>query len=166
MTKKNDRNNHGEIPKRLDPTSETLKSLFLKSGNECAFPDCENNMFNGKYIGQVCHIEDAMPGDRYNPNNSNEQNREESNLMLMCYEHHVKTNGIENYSVDDLQQMKQNHEQSILNRKKSSPSVISVKDSKNVRLYGVHATNGGQVNLEGLDDFSMFNSKVDGGTNT
>lgn len=164
MNKKIEKNNHGETPKRLDPTAETLKKIFLKSGNECAYPDCNNNMYDGSYIGQVCHIEDAMPGDRFNPDNTNEQNREETNLMLMCYEHHVKTNGHENYSVEDLKQMKQNHEQSILKMKNSRPSVISVKNSKNVRLYGIQATNGGQVNLEGLDDFTMFNSKVDGKT--
>jgi len=158
------KNNHGEIPKRLDPTANTIKDLFLKSGNECAYPNCNNNMYDGNYIGQICHIEDAMPGDRYNPDKTNEQNREETNLMLMCYEHHVETNDIEKYPVIGLKEMKFEHEQSILNRKKSTPSSISVKNSNNVRLYNVHATNGGQVNLEGLDDFTMFNAKADGKT--
>lgn len=162
MSDKTIKNNHGEIPKRLDPTGETFKKLFLKSRNECSYPSCKNNMFNSKYIGQVCHIEDAMPGGRYNPDNTNEENREESNLMLMCYEHHIKTNDIEKYPVRKLKQIKQKHEQSILDKKNSNPSIISVKNSKDVFLYGVNASNGGKVDLEGLNNFKMFNVKVDG----
>jgi len=111
MAKKPYKNNLGEIPKRLNPTEETLKYLYLKSGNICAFPKCNNSMYKNKsLIGQVCHIEDALPGGRYNPDKSNEQNREDANLLLMCYEHHVETNDIQKYSVDNLKDMKFNHE--------------------------------------------------------
>lgn len=100
-------NKHGEKPHRLSPTEPTLKKLFIKSGNKCAFSGCEKPMYlNDKLIGQVCHIEDAMPGGRWNIENSNEDNRHERNLMLMCYEHHTETNDVAIYDVGFLKQLK------------------------------------------------------------
>ena len=102
-----------EVPKRLEPTGEVLRELFLKSGNLCAFPGCKSFMMNeeGVFVGQICHIEAAIPGgERFNEKASNEQRREIGNLMLMCYEHHTVTNDIEKYSAPRLKEMKQQHE--------------------------------------------------------
>jgi len=137
------RNNLGEIPKRLNPTEETLKILYLKSGNECAYPDCENSMYKKEtLIGQVCHIEDAKPGGRYNPNKSNEENRIESNLMLMCYEHHVLTNDPGEYPVQLLQKMKSKHELDIVESKRSPKGtedefIAALKIKRNEELIKV-----------------------------
>jgi hypothetical protein len=51
-----------EIPKRLAPSGDTLRELFLKSGNLCAMPGCERLMMNsaGLFVGIVCHIEAAL----------------------------------------------------------------------------------------------------------
>ena len=40
------------------PTSKTMKSLFARSGNRCAFPDCYVPLVeeNGIVTGEVCHI--------------------------------------------------------------------------------------------------------------
>lgn len=86
-----------EKAKRLKPTVEVLRELYLKSGNQCAFPGCYNAMVddNGNFIGQICHIEAAEAGgERFNPNMTNEERRSFDNLMLMCYEHHVVTRQI------------------------------------------------------------------------
>ncbi|MBV8592114.1 MAG: hypothetical protein JO212_19010 [Acetobacteraceae bacterium] len=102
-----------EEAKRLKPRPETLRELFLKSGNICAFPDCNALMMDaeGDFIGLLCHIEAAEKGgQRFNPNMSNEQRRQASNLMLMCHKHHVKTNDVEKYPVSKLQQIKADHE--------------------------------------------------------
>jgi hypothetical protein len=80
-----------EKAKRLTPTSDTLRELFLKSGNLCSFPGCPQLMMNleGVFIAQICHIEAAEEGgERFNQNMTNEQRRSAANLMLMCYEHH------------------------------------------------------------------------------
>ena len=44
-----------ENAKRLKPTVEVLRELYLKSGNQCAFPGCYNAMVddNGNFIGQA-----------------------------------------------------------------------------------------------------------------
>lgn len=104
---------NNEKVKRLTPTGETLRELFLKSGNLCAFPGCLQLMMDaeGTFIGQVCHIAAAEDGgERFNPNMSNEDRRLFSNLMLMCYEHHQKTNDVNKFDVNKLRSMKAEHE--------------------------------------------------------
>lgn len=103
-----------EKAKRLKPTVEVLRELYLKSGNQCAFPGCYNAMVddNGNFIGQICHIEAAEAGgERFNPNMTNEERRAFDNLMLMCYEHHVVTNDVVKYPVCELKRMKREHEE-------------------------------------------------------
>lgn len=102
-----------EEVKRLSPLKDTLRQLYVLSGNQCAYPGCLRPMFNsdGNFVGQICHIEAAMPGgERFNPNMSNEERREFENLMLMCYEHHIETDKEDEYSVDDMIDMKYEHE--------------------------------------------------------
>ncbi len=99
--------------KRLDPVKKTLRELYLKSGNQCAFPGCGKVMINaeGNFIGQICHIEAAEEGgERFNPEMTNEDRRAFSNLVLMCYDHHIKTNNVEKHTVQALQKMKVDHE--------------------------------------------------------
>ncbi|MCM2533282.1 hypothetical protein NDK43_13865 [Neobacillus pocheonensis] len=98
---------------RLTPTTATLRELYLKSGNQCAYTSCTARMIDseGNFVGQVCHIEAAMPGgERFNPDMTNEERRHISNLMLMCYEHHIATNSVDEYPVERLKVMKQAHE--------------------------------------------------------
>lgn len=102
-----------EEVKRFAPKGNTLRELFLKSGNLCAFPGCGHLMMDadGTFIGQVCHIESAdVGGERFNKNSTNELRRQAANLMLMCNAHHVKTNNVVVYTVPNLQKMKADHE--------------------------------------------------------
>ncbi|WP_447759272.1 hypothetical protein [Pseudomonas moraviensis] len=102
-----------EEVKRLTPLSGTLRELFLKSGNLCAFPECANLIMNsdGVFIAQICHIEAAEKGgERFNPCMTNEDRRRFDNLMLMCHEHHKVTNDVSVYTVDRLKNMKLQHE--------------------------------------------------------
>ncbi|PFU61987.1 helix-turn-helix domain-containing protein [Bacillus thuringiensis] len=103
-----------EKVRRKEPTKDTLRELYLKSGNRCAFPGCEKTILNdkGNVVGQICHIEAAMPGgERFNPNQTNEERRQASNLLLLCYEHHIETNDVEAFPVERMQSIKQAHEQ-------------------------------------------------------
>jgi hypothetical protein len=102
-----------EPVRRLQPTPEALRQLYLLSGNECAFPACHEPIIgkNGDYIGQICHIEGAMPGgERFNAAMTNEQRRAPSNLMLMCYRHHIETNDVNAYSTKRMREIKGEHE--------------------------------------------------------
>lgn len=44
--------------KRLKPFTSVLRELYLKSGNECAFLDCDERMIqsDGTFIGEVCQL--------------------------------------------------------------------------------------------------------------
>lgn len=98
---------------RRSPTTDTLRALFARSGNQCSYPGCAQPLINSKhkFIGQVCHIEAAMPGgERYNINTNDEQRRSYQNLLLLCYPHHIETNDIDEYSVERLTAIKNNHE--------------------------------------------------------
>tara|TARA_R110002072_G_scaffold165194_2_gene318364 strand:+ start:2996 stop:3823 length:828 start_codon:yes stop_codon:yes gene_type:complete len=102
-----------EKPKRLAPKLDVLRELFLKSGNECAFPNCHGVMIDseGTFVGEICHIEGALPGgERFNPNQCNEDRRQFSNLMLMCHPHHKKSDDVDKFPVEELQSMKAAHE--------------------------------------------------------
>ncbi|HCG7110636.1 TPA: hypothetical protein NJ338_004493 [Vibrio parahaemolyticus] len=102
-----------EPVKRLNPTPNTRRELFLLSRNECAFPGCSHRMIdeNGHYIGKICHIEAAnIGGERFNPNQTNEERRHFSNLVLMCGTHHDITNDVIRYSVSTMKKIKSDHE--------------------------------------------------------
>lgn len=102
-----------EKVKRLAPTKEVLRELYLKSGNQCAFPGCKKAIINDKgiVVGEICHIEAAMPGgQRFNPKQSNEDRRAFSNLILLCHDHHLETDNVVKFTVGRLQKMKEDHE--------------------------------------------------------
>jgi len=102
-----------EEPKRLPILKKVLRDLYLLSGNQCAYPECSKSILNdkGNLVGQVCHIEAAMPGgERFNPDQTNEDRRAFSNLILLCYDHHIETNKEDIYTVKRLKKMKENHE--------------------------------------------------------
>ena len=98
---------------RKKPTADVVRALFARSGNRCAFPTCDQLLVNAKnqFVGQTCHIEAALPaGQRYNPQQTEEQRRAYDNLILLCYAHHVETNDTSEYTVEVLKAMKQDHE--------------------------------------------------------
>ena len=98
---------------RKAPAADTYKLLYSRSGNECAFPQCNHPIFNdeGTYVAQLCHIRAANEGGpRYDKEQSNEQRRASENLLFMCYRHHVETDDVEKYSVSELENIKSTHE--------------------------------------------------------
>lgn len=102
-----------ETVKRLEPTKETLRELFLKSGNECAYPGCTHKIISssGVFLAQICHIEAANEGgERFNSNQTNEQRRSFSNLLLMCHAHHKITDDVITYTVQRMKDIKSQHE--------------------------------------------------------
>ena len=98
---------------RLAPKSETVRALFARSGNQCAFPGCTQPIVNkkNKFIGQICHIESAMPGgERFNSLQTDEDRRDYKNLILFCYPHHIETDDVYEYTVETLINIKYEHE--------------------------------------------------------
>lgn len=103
-------------PRRLTPRPEILRELYLLSGNRCAMTGCKNVIIDdkGTVIGQVCHIEAAMPdGPRFNPNQTNEDRRALSNLVLICANHHLQIDSKKheaNWPLEKVKKLKAEHE--------------------------------------------------------
>ncbi|MDE9537151.1 hypothetical protein [Xenorhabdus bovienii] len=125
---------------RLNPKSTILRTLFLRSGNQCAFPKCDVELINSydQYVGNVCHIEAAEEGgERYNQSQTDEDRRAYSNLILLCANHHKVTNDVNMYSVQVLHSMKTTHESKVYGR--------NILENK-VTAF-VNSTHGETVNL-------------------
>ncbi|MBD1430607.1 ABC-three component system protein [Sphingobacterium litopenaei] len=99
-------------------TELTIKKLYALSGNQCAFPDCSQSIFdhNGQpNISNICHIEAAeQGGQRYNPNSDDDYRRSFDNLILLCPNHHKITDDVKKYTVAVLRDMKRQHEAKFL----------------------------------------------------
>ena len=98
---------------REAPTSSTIRALFAKSGNVCAFPGCTHELVteDNLYVADVCHIEATNPrGARYNPSSLNEDRRSYNNLMILCHAHHRRIDSDPGtYTIERLSQMKAEH---------------------------------------------------------
>ena len=110
---------------RIANTKEDYRSLFAKTGNQCAFPGCLHPLIDedNDFIAQVCHIEAAQPGGpRYNTTMTDNDRRSVENLIVLCYRHHKKTDNIDFYDVTRLRQMKAKHESNWAEREYQVPN--------------------------------------------
>jgi hypothetical protein len=91
------------------PTDATVKRLYARSGNRCAFPKCPIEIVQGDaLVGEICHIKAARPGGpRYDPKLTPAERHGYDNLILLCSTHHtVIDQDEEAYTVDRLIKMK------------------------------------------------------------
>ena len=91
----------------------TLKALLAKSGNKCAFPNCNHPIFNDNnlFVAQLAHIEAVSPnGPRYNQDKTVEEINSYDNLMFLCYRHHKEIDSLNEYSVKKIKEIKIKHE--------------------------------------------------------
>jgi hypothetical protein len=98
------------------PTDATIKRLFARSGNRCAFPKCTVEIVQGDtLVGEMCHIKAAHPGGpRYDPNQTAAERHGYDNLILMCGTHHTVIDADEEaYTVERLIRMKIDHERAV-----------------------------------------------------
>ena len=140
---------------RKEPKTKTIKRLYAKSGNQCAFSNCEQKIFldnNTENISQVCHIEAAeRGGQRYNADSTDEYKRSYDNLIILCPTHHKITDDIKIYSVEILQNMKNEHENKIEKRVISNkPTIFATAINA---LANIEFSNEG--NIDSLNSFSI-----------
>ncbi len=101
---------------RTPISQRTLKVLFARSMNQCAFPGCVATIVDPKedvVYGEVCHIEGVEPGSaRHNPLREANTLNDNDNLILLCERHHKLVDANPNeYPVSYLRQIKAAHEQ-------------------------------------------------------
>ena len=79
--------------KHRDPTPQTRWKLYGLTANTCAFPGCSNDIFSLDHkrilLGQAAHIKGQTDlSARFDPKQSEEDNRSIDNLIGMCGVHH------------------------------------------------------------------------------
>ncbi len=142
-----------------DYKESTLKRLFALSGNECAFPTCVQKIVtkvNGDLKVNICHIEDAKEGSRYNSDMTNDERRSFENLILLCPIHHVETNDVNEYTVEILKEMKSNHEAKML-KKSSSEGILNKYPSSLVEVINQISSSDLLNNVDLEDVKTSFN---------
>ena len=126
------------MAKRQPIPERTIKALFGKSRNMCAFPSCGRKMIDEKtdtVFGEIAHIEGVRKNAaRHNPNRPKESLNDIDNLILLCHDHHKivddKKNG---YTVPQLKRMKQEHEL-------QGAVEIGELEARLAKVYIAHAT--------------------------
>jgi hypothetical protein len=98
----------------MQPSLKTIKRLCTLSGNRCAFDGCPVPLVEEEtevITGGICHIKSRRKGGpRYDPNQSQEDRHDFSNLILLCSRHHTIVDAdVANYTVAYLQEMKAKH---------------------------------------------------------
>ncbi|MGG1555092.1 hypothetical protein [Paenibacillus ferrarius] len=105
-------------------STKDRKILWGKSGNRCAFPNCNTLLIKSvneeddklfSVIGEECHIiAEEENGPRGKSNLSKDERNKYDNLILLCSPHHKIIDDHENiYSVEKLNAFKKNHERNI-----------------------------------------------------
>jgi hypothetical protein len=97
----------------MQPAQSTLKRLFARSGDRCAFPRCVAPLtHNDTLIGEVCHIKGDKPGAaRYDAAQVAAERQAYDNLIVLCPNHHTVIDDDEMaYTVERLLRMKIEHE--------------------------------------------------------
>ena len=102
---------------RMNISQTEQKILFAKSGNVCAFPDCDLPIIadvgdDSKPLAEMAHIiAYSDDGPRSDPNLPTEERNKTSNLILLCPTHHVLVDKFEyQYNTHVLREMKLQHE--------------------------------------------------------
>lgn len=96
-------------------SERTVKKLWSVSGNQCAFPGCEQPLIDFDHdvvIGEMSHIHARSSGGPRNDAEMEEDEREAySNLIVLCRNHHQLVDGApDEFPADVLRQWKQKHE--------------------------------------------------------
>lgn len=106
-----------------DPLESQVRILFGRSGGRCAYPKCgkvlvipsRDSRDLPKNVAKIAHITAASPGGpRYDHSMHPEERRAESNLILLCGDHHDAVDSqLEFHTKDFLRQAKLQHERGL-----------------------------------------------------
>lgn len=117
-------------------TQKTVKILFARSKNRCAYPKCYNAIVDndGTVLGDICHINAAKPtGPRFDKNQTPEERDGFDNLILMCKIHHkIIDANAQKYTSEVLLQFKQ------LLEYKTILEITPDEESKSLSLYNCY----------------------------
>jgi len=132
--------------------------LCTKSGNRCAMPDCRkelvaegNDKDRSSLVAQMAHIKGEKPGSaRYDAGMADADRNKHENLILVCPSCHKKIDDQPNtYTVEKLVEIKQSHEQWIIESTRNEMTNITFAELGVVTKYLMsgQATTGDSLTL-------------------
>lgn len=97
-------------------SKKDLKKLWAESGNQCAFPDCEEQLVDFDYdsvLGEMSHIHARNSGGpRYDEKMHEDERESYSNRILLCRNHHkLVDDAPDQFPPELLQEWKETHQQ-------------------------------------------------------
>lgn len=120
------------MPDSREITKNTIKALFARSGNQCAFPKCKALLIerDDLVIGEVCHIHSPSEnGPRYDELKCDDYLRSRENLIVLCPRHHKRIDAFpDDFTAEQLRQMREGHEEHVTER-------FSMGDTAIERVY-------------------------------
>jgi len=97
------------------PSLVTVKALFARSRNRCAFPGCSCPVAeeSGTITGEICHIRALNSrGPRFDRTQTPDERNSAANLLLMCGRHHkIIDMETRKYTTSALLSIKKQHEE-------------------------------------------------------
>jgi hypothetical protein len=135
-----------------DYSAGTRAALACLSHGKCYFPGCTRQIIVVEDDGQaftqyhIAHIHDARPGNRFDPNVTDDERRSFSNLILLCGPHHerIDQREPEKYSIEMLHQWKVDHERQLglqaglesFTEDTLGPALIAVAENVSITIIG------------------------------
>ncbi len=136
-------------------TKEDYRTLFARTGNQCAYPECTELLIDqdDDFLGMVCHIEAAgKRGARFNDDLSDDELRSPRNLIVLCPNHHTLIDKKpELYDVDRLKKMKLDHESQF------AESSYQIPDKALQKIFEEELRFQHDVNQKNADWLAEFN---------
>jgi len=112
-----------------------VKILWGRAANRCSFPDCRIELTpvgEKNTLGEIAHIVSSSPNGPRGTSNITEEERDGyENLILLCPTHHTMIdNNPQEWTVDSLKQIKQEHEKWVtIQLDKGSITIPSIDNS-------------------------------------
>ncbi|MBD3352910.1 MAG: hypothetical protein GF364_15620 [Candidatus Lokiarchaeota archaeon] len=139
-----------------------MKILCIRSGNRCAFPNCNTLLVKDKtnfdvesIVADMAHIKGEKPkAPRYDENMDVKDRNSYFNLILLCKTHHKIVDDQPNtYTVEKLHEMKTNHEKWIIDSTKKEVINVSFVELNTITKYLV----SGQSNV--IESYTIITPK-------
>ena len=163
---------------RMRIPEKEQRILFAKSGNICAFPDCDSSVIadidnENRPIAEMAHIiaynED---GPRSDPNLPLKEKNKASNLILLCPTHHTLVDKFEyQFNVHVLREMKLQHERKFSGSAFNKDTPELLKEPLHASLlplsrlpFAVFAANTTYTKNNIHDLFDILNTRADRNT--
>lgn len=120
-------------------TQATKKKLFAASSNECAFPECDEEVVDIEeevVIGVIAHIRArSEDGPRHDPDMTDDERDEFSNLMVLCPTHHTRIDkNPEKYPPEKLEEWKEQHEQEATEEQDVPDDILSELEVESIEV--------------------------------